>query len=61
MLLGGEAGAASAAHGMPGADSTGGVQDGLGLALVFAIDAVSFIVPLLILLVIRIAFRRMWW
>ncbi len=53
VLFGGESGAAAEAHGLPGAAAEGGVQDALGLALVFAIDTLSFVVPLLILLVIR--------
>lgn len=48
VLFGGEdAGPADPLH------SEGGLQDAAGLALVFAIDAVSFVVPLLILLMIR--------
>ena len=53
VLFGGEGGDAAVAHTLPGTDVEGGVQDAIGLALVFAIDALSFVVPLLILLMIR--------
>lgn len=47
----GEGGGSAVAHSLPGASVD--MQDAAGLALVFAIDALSFVVPLLILLLIR--------
>ncbi|TNF87585.1 MAG: MFS transporter, partial [Gammaproteobacteria bacterium] len=47
VLFGGESVA------LAGADGERAIQDVVGLALVFGIDAVSFVVPLLILLLIR--------
>ncbi len=49
VLFGAEAGAAGPT---PTADGAG-IQDATGLALVFTIDALSFVVPLLILMAIR--------
>ncbi len=51
VAFGGEGGGSALGHGLP--LESEGVQDAAGLALVFAIDALSFVVPLLILLAIR--------